>query len=111
MILDIAHKVRSEALFTNEIRCPIAAPDLASAIVELLKLPVSGVLNVVGADTSAATSSVCSSADGIEIAPDCIPAASLAATGLHRPADVRLDISRARQLLTTRRPAAPVPGC
>ncbi|MCO6450537.1 MAG: sugar nucleotide-binding protein [Caldilineales bacterium] len=35
-------------LFTDQVRCPIYAPDLAASLVELAGLPFSGVINLVG---------------------------------------------------------------
>ena len=81
--------------FDDEIRCPIAAPDLAAAVVELAARPdIGGPLHVAGAD-----------------AVSRLEFARLVARSQHvsgkprppgRPGDLRLDCSLARVLLATR---------
>jgi len=102
MALDIAQGLRPEKLFTDEFRCPIAAIDLAAAILELIDLPVTGILNVVGADAVSRyeLGQLVTRRHGLD--PNALLPATLAASGLHRPADIRLDISRATALLKTR---------
>ena len=102
MILDIASGGRPESLFTDEIRCPIAAPDLAASILELIELPVAGVLNIVGADALSRYELGMLVAQKYGLDPDQLPATTLAASGLRRPGDVRLDLGRARALLAIR---------
>ena len=102
MILDIAAGRRPEALFTDEFRCPVAAGDLASALIEIVDKPISGLLTLAGADALSRYELGVLVARRHGVDPDRLPAATLAASGLHRPADVRLDCSRARTLLRTR---------
>ena len=102
MVLDIALGRRPESLFTDEIRCPIAAPDLAAAIVELLDRPVSGLLNIVGADALSRYELGLLVARRHGLDPGRLPSMSLAASRLRRPGEVRLDLSRARAMLSTR---------
>lgn len=102
MVLDIVNGRRTEALFTDEFRCPVAAADLTAAIVELLDLPFVGILNVAGADAVSRHEFGTLIARRHGIAPEAVPAASLAASGLRRPPDARLDLSLARATLKTR---------
>lgn len=102
MVLDIVNGLRSEALFTDEIRCPVAAADLTAAIVELLDRPFVGILNVAGADAISRHELGTLVARRHGIAPEAVPAASLAASGLSRPPDARLDLSLACATLKTR---------
>ena len=101
-ILDIAAGRRSEALFTDEIRCPVAAPDLAAALVELAELPIAGVLNVAGADAISRYELGVLVARCYGVRPEQLRSTTLAATGLRRPANVVFDLSRSAQVLTTR---------
>ncbi len=102
MVLDIADGRRGESLFTDEIRCPVAAADLARAVLELVDLPVHGPFNVAGADALSrhALGVLVARRNGVD--PARLPAATVRDSGLQRPADVRLDISRAQALLRTR---------
>ena len=102
MILDIAAGRRPERLFTDEIRCPIACPDLAAAVLELIDLPVAGPLNVAGADALSRYDLGVLVARRHGLDPDLLPSSTIAASGLHRPTDVRLDSARARSVLQTR---------
>jgi dTDP-4-dehydrorhamnose reductase len=97
--LDLATGAASGALFTDEIRCPIAVDDLAEALVALAATDYAGVLNVAGPE-------VLSRHDiGVRVAarhgvdPAAVPASTLAASGLTRPARVVLDSSAAAELL------------
>jgi dTDP-4-dehydrorhamnose reductase len=79
--------------YDDEIRCPAAVEDVASALIEVAHLPFTGPLHVAGADA----------VSRYELArlvnPDAPRATGAAAAG--RPADCRLNISLARRLLTT----------
>ena len=86
--------------FTDEIRCPIAAPDLAAALLDLAARPeITGPLHVAGADAvsrfefaqliAAANGRDAGSIRGAPRPPD-------------RPGDLRLDCARANGLLRTR---------
>ncbi|GAC1646158.1 MAG: SDR family oxidoreductase [Herpetosiphon sp.] len=100
-ILDVIAGRRSECLFIDEYRCPIEVTDLAAAVLELATHPFAGVLNVAGADTVTRYELGCLIACFHGLDPKMVPAASLAASGLHRPPDVRLDSSLARTILRT----------
>lgn len=102
MVLDMADGKRGDALFTDEIRCPVAVDDLAAALLELAGNDYAGILNVAGADALSRYEL------GVLIAkrwgrdPQRLQSSSTAASGLRRPTDVRLDIRRAQQVLRTR---------
>ena len=102
MILDIARGLRPEALFTDEVRCPVSVADLAAAILELSDHPFAGVLNVAGADAISRYELGVLVARRHGGAPEALRAASLTETGLRRPPDTRLDLGLARSVLRTR---------
>ena len=79
--------------FTDEIRCPIPAGDLAAALLELARLAVSGPLHVAGAD------GVSRAEFAQLVAGRTVRAAPAPET---RPLDCRLDSSRAQAMLRTR---------
>lgn len=93
-------------LFTDEVRCPIAAEDLAAALLELVADDFAGVINVAGPEALSryALGRLVAAAHGRS--PEAVPAGTLAASGLHRPADVRLDLTLAGTRLATRPRAA-----
>nr|GID87431.1 dTDP-4-dehydrorhamnose reductase [Actinoplanes derwentensis] len=97
----IAGRVRG-ALFTDEIRKPVHVDDLADALLELAAGDYAGVLNVAGADAVSRydLGVLVARRDGLD--ETAIPAGSLAALGLARPADLRLRTGRARALLSVR---------
>jgi dTDP-4-dehydrorhamnose reductase len=86
--------------YADEIRCPVAAPDLAAALVELAGLPgVSGPLHVAGADAVSRLEFARLVAAAYGRDPGALRG------GPHppgRPGDITLDCSRARALLRTR---------
>lgn len=89
----------AQTFYADEIRCPVAAPDLAAALLELAALPeVSGPLHVAGADA----------VSRLEFARLIVAARGGAAAvraGTRppgRPGDLRLDCTLARSLLRTR---------
>jgi dTDP-4-dehydrorhamnose reductase len=86
--------------YDDEVRCPIAAPDLAAAIAELAALPgVRGPLHVAGGDAV----SRLQFAQLIVASRGGDPAAVRGAPQPPgRPRDLRLDCSRARSLLRVR---------
>ncbi len=101
LVFDLLAGRRDDALFTDEIRCPIWVGDLAAALLELIDLDHAGVLNIAGADA------VSRYELGVLIArrhgydPARLKAGTTTASGLRRPTNVRLDIRRARSLLRT----------
>lgn len=101
MVFDIADGRRAEALFTDEIRCPVAAIDLATAVVELITLPYAGIIHIAGADPISRYELGILVARRYQIDPARLRTATIAESGLQRPANLRLDSSRARHLLAT----------
>jgi dTDP-4-dehydrorhamnose reductase len=97
----IAGRVKG-ALFTDEIRKPVHVDDLADALLELAGGDYAGVLNVAGADAVSRyeLGVLVARRDGLD--PAAIPAGSLAALGLSRPADLRLVTAKAEKLLGVR---------
>ena len=97
----VAGRVRG-ALFTDEIRKPVHVDDLADALLELAAGDYAGVLNVTGADAISRyeLGVLVARRDGLD--PAAVPAASLAALGLSRPADLRLVTTRAARVLRVR---------
>ncbi|MEV4133650.1 sugar nucleotide-binding protein [Dactylosporangium sp. NPDC049742] len=97
--LDLANGTASGALFTDEIRCPIAVDDLAAALVAFAATDYAGVLNVAGPEA------LSRHALGVRIAarngmdPATVPSSTLAESGLNRPGRVVLDSSAAEKLL------------
>jgi dTDP-4-dehydrorhamnose reductase len=89
-------------LFTDEIRKPVHVDDLADALLELAGGDYAGVLNVAGADAVSRydLGVLVARRDGLD--PAAIPAGSLAALGLSRPADLRLNTAKAQKLLGVR---------
>ncbi|MEW2385848.1 sugar nucleotide-binding protein [Micromonospora sp. NPDC047707] len=90
------------ALFTDELRCPVDVTDLAAAVLELVDSDVAGPLNVAGPDavSRAELGLLVAASSGLD--PAGLKTTTSAELGLHRPAEVRLDSSRAAGLLRTR---------
>jgi dTDP-4-dehydrorhamnose reductase len=108
LALDLITGRRPGALFTDEIRCPVAVRDLAAAVLELAGSDYAGLINVAGPEalSRAGFGRLVAARYGLD--PDAVPVSTIARSGLGaRPADVRLDSSRAAGLLRTRlRPAS-----
>jgi dTDP-4-dehydrorhamnose reductase len=100
---------RDGALFTDEIRCPVAGEDLAAAVLELATSEHRGPINVTGPEalTRADLGRLIARRYGLV---GRLPVSTVAEAGLApRPAVIRLDTSLARSLLRTRlRPASEV---
>ncbi|MEV1146401.1 sugar nucleotide-binding protein [Micromonospora sp. NPDC049799] len=90
------------ALFTDELRCPIDVSDLAAAVLELVDGDYAGPLNVAGPDavSRAELGLLVARQEGLD--PAGLKTTTGAASGLHRPTEVRLDSARAVGLLRTR---------
>jgi dTDP-4-dehydrorhamnose reductase len=90
------------ALFDDEQRCPVHAADLAAALVELAGNDLQGVLHVGGAQAMSRLElgRLIARRDGLDA--DSLRGTSRAAAGVTGPVDVRLDSTRASQVLTTR---------
>jgi dTDP-4-dehydrorhamnose reductase len=108
LALDLITGRRSGALFSDEIRCPVAVQDLAAAVLELAASGYAGRINVAGPEalSRADLGRLVAARHGLD--PAAVPVRTIAEGGLGaRPADVRLDSSRAFGLLhTTLRPAS-----
>ncbi|MFO0602217.1 MAG: sugar nucleotide-binding protein [Polyangiales bacterium] len=102
LALDLAEGRAAGALFTDEIRCPSLADDVAGALVELAALPFAGVLHVAGAEALSrhAFASRLLRARGVD--PARLPAARSADQPVRRPRNCALDGARARSLLAAR---------
>lgn len=101
MVLDMLAGKHDDALFTDEMRCPIAVDDLAAALLELAANDYAGVLNVAGADALSRYDLGKLIAQRWGYDPALLRSTTTTASGLRRPTDVRLNISRAREVLRT----------
>ncbi|MFG2009341.1 sugar nucleotide-binding protein [Micromonospora sp. NPDC048868] len=90
------------SLFTDELRCPIDVTDLAAAVLELLGTDYAGPLNVAGPDAVSRAELGLLVAAHAGIDPAGMKTTTGAAAGVLRPAEVRLDSTRAAGLLGTR---------
>jgi dTDP-4-dehydrorhamnose reductase len=101
LCLDLINGRRAGALFSDEIRCPIAVEDLACAVLELLESDVSGPLNVAGPEAVSRPELGALVARRYALDASALPTRTIAEAGLVRPGVIRLDSSRARALLRT----------
>ncbi|MET7418331.1 sugar nucleotide-binding protein [Dactylosporangium sp. NPDC005555] len=97
--LALASGVTAGALFTDEIRCPIAVDDLAAFVVALAATDHAGVLNIAGPEALSRHDLGVRVAARHGVDPSRVPASTIAASGLTRPARVVLDSSAAGKLL------------
>lgn len=89
----------SMRFFTDEVRCPVHAADLATAVAELAdRRDITGPLHVTGPDALSRADIAARLARWLGLDPFMVPLASLAASGLVRPGHLVLDSSRARTL-------------
>jgi dTDP-4-dehydrorhamnose reductase len=98
----LASGAATGALFTDDVRCPVHATDLASALLELAGAPYSGIHHVAGADTVSRheLGVLIARRDGLDEAK--LPTGLRAQTGLPGALDVRLDCAMTQSRLTTR---------
>ncbi|MGB8860538.1 MAG: sugar nucleotide-binding protein [Ilumatobacteraceae bacterium] len=89
---------RSTRYFTDEYRCPAHAADVAAAIVTLADHPGGGVLHIAGPQAISRAHLAQAFAEWMGHDPSRVPTASLAETGLQRPAHIALDTSLAASL-------------
>lgn len=89
-------------LFTDEIRCPVDVTDLAAAVLELVASDHAGPLNVAGPDAVSRAEMGLLVARRLGLDPGGMKTTTSAGARLLRPSEVRLDSSRAADLLTTR---------
>lgn len=102
LCLDALSPATGVRLFGDEIRCPVDVTDLAAAVLELVDSDYAGLLNVAGPDALSRADLGRLVARRYGLDPDAVAETTLAAVGLTRPAEVRLDSSRAAGLLRTR---------
>jgi dTDP-4-dehydrorhamnose reductase len=106
MVHELATGSRDGVLFTDDIRCPVHATDLASALLELASGPTRGIHHLGGADAVSRQElgTLIAKRDGLDAAR--LPVGLRVDNGLPGALDVRLD-SRAtqRKLRTTLRGA------
>lgn len=90
------------SLFSDMVRKPVHVDDLADALLELAATDYRGILNVAGPDLISRydLGVLVARREGLD--PTRIPAATIASSGMHLPADVRLSTERAVSLLRTR---------
>jgi dTDP-4-dehydrorhamnose reductase len=90
------------ALFADEVRCPVDAADLASALLELAASPHAGVCHVGGPDAMSRyeLGLLIAARDGLDQA--ALPVALRAGTGRPGALELRLDSTRTQARLTTR---------
>ncbi|MEU2614508.1 sugar nucleotide-binding protein [Micromonospora sp. NPDC007271] len=89
-------------LFTDELRCPIDVADLAAAVLELVPSGYAGPLNVAGPDPVSRAELGLLVARQLGVDPAGLKTTTAVSAGVNRPAEVRLDSSRAAGLLRTR---------
>jgi dTDP-4-dehydrorhamnose reductase len=99
LALALASGAATGALFRDEYRCPIGVEDLARAVLELTARSHAGIINVAGPQAVDRHTLGCMIVAARRGAPATLPSASLADSGLRRPADVRLNTERAASLL------------
>jgi len=102
MVLDALDGRRDVAFFSDELRCPIMAAELAAALLELGRRPLSGTLHVAGADTVSRLEFARLVALFHGRDPASLRSALSSAARPRRPLNCALDCSRAAGLLTTR---------
>jgi dTDP-4-dehydrorhamnose reductase len=95
--------------FTDEYRCPVHADDLAAAVSDLAGRPdVSGPLHVTGPERVSRAAFADLMARYIGVTDAGLPTTTLAESGLDRPGNVVLDVSKAADLGITCRPVSTV---
>ncbi len=101
-VWDAARGQADLTLFSDELRCPVYAPDLAAALLELAAGDFAGALHVAGPETLSRYDFgvLLCRAQGID--PRLLKSALAATSGLTRPLDCSLDTSLAQQVLRTR---------
>jgi dTDP-4-dehydrorhamnose reductase len=97
--LALARGEAEGVLFTDEVRCPVAVDDLASALVELVSSDFAGVINIAGPQplTRYELGVLVARANGAD--PARLPAGTIAGSGLSRPGHLRLDCTLAGEVL------------
>jgi dTDP-4-dehydrorhamnose reductase len=104
-ILDVADGRTELAFFTDELRCPVRAGDLARAILALVRADAPGPLHLAGADAVSRYEFACLVAAAHGRPTDHLRTTTGAETAPDRPRDCRLDCTVAAALL-----GGPLPG-
>ncbi|MBC8236170.1 SDR family oxidoreductase [bacterium] len=102
---DIRKKLQNQEsirLFTDEYRCPIEVENLAKALLELAQLDYTGILHVAGAKRLSRYEFGLALAEYFHLPHDPIIPSKSAESGMIRPLDCSLDLTRARDLLKTK---------
>src|SRR4051794_38378043 len=99
--LAAADGASDSAFFTDELRTPVRAGDLAAALLELVESDVAGPLHVAGADTVSRYELAALVARHHGRDPERLRAVTTTELGLVRPLRCALDSSRAQALLRT----------
>jgi dTDP-4-dehydrorhamnose reductase len=102
LALDAADGHADVAFFRDELRCPVVVGDLAAALLELARSALDGVLHVAGADAVSRYDFARMVVVAHGRSPDRLRSGLSAESGLRRPRNCVLDISRACSLLYTR---------
>ncbi len=101
-LVDGAKRGETVRLFVDEFRCPIWVDTLATALLELAGSKHNGLLNIGGQRLNRWDYGMIMLAClGLTPGPNVIRS-TIAESGLKRPADLTLDVSRAKRLLRTR---------
>ncbi|MEO7911209.1 MAG: SDR family oxidoreductase [Roseiflexaceae bacterium] len=102
LVLDALAGNADVAFFTDELRCPIAVGDLATALLELAPIEQDGRLHIAGAHVVSRYefAQLVATAHGQD--PARLRAATSATSTVRRPRNCALDSSRAQRLLQTR---------
>jgi dTDP-4-dehydrorhamnose reductase len=101
LCLDALSGASGVALFADEIRCPISVDDLAAVVLELVASDYAGPLNVAGPEAVSRVELGLLVAHRYGLDPAGLRSTTIAAVGLSRPAEIRLDSARAAALLKT----------
>jgi dTDP-4-dehydrorhamnose reductase len=98
----LASGAASGVLFADEVRCPVDAADLASALLELAASPHAGICHVAGPDAISRyeLGLLIAARDGLD--PAALPVGLRAGTGRLGALDIRLDSTMTQARLTTR---------
>ena len=101
LCLDLLSGATAGAFFSDEYRCPIDVSDLAAAVLELAGGDYAGLINIAGPDAVSRAELGQLVAKRYDLDASAMAVQTLAESGLVRPAEVRLDISRAQSTLHT----------
>jgi len=89
-------------LFVDEFRYPIEVNNLTEALLELARLPYTGIFHVAGAERLSRYEFGIALAEYFHLSPNSLIPIKAAESGMIRPLDCSLDITRAKNLLKTK---------